>query len=366
MIRIGLIINPIAGMGGRVGLKGTDGLANLAKSLGARPQAGNKVIRMLAQIPADSGVSLLTPPGKMGEEAAKTAGFNVTVLDMSVTGDTTGDDTRDAATLMIQAGVDLLVFAGGDGTARDVYRAVGEDLPVLGIPAGVKIHSPVFAQTPEAAGRVVHDVVRGRGSRSSLREVLDIDEALYRNGQVQTRLYGYLLVPESKQIQGRKAGTSLGERAAQNQICLDYLDRMKPDAVYLIGPGTTTRPVMENLGLEHSLLGVDVIENQKLIAKDVSEQELLELTKSRKVNIFITPIGGQGYLFGRGNHQISPEVIQQAGKDNIKVGATMEKIGSLQGAPFLLDTGCPETDKMLTGYTRVITGYRQEMIYPIA
>ncbi|MCG8635312.1 MAG: ATP-NAD kinase family protein [Desulfobacterales bacterium] len=381
MIRIGLIINPVAGMGGRVGLKGTDGLAEKARALGALPLAPGKAARALRALSErldknrGESIRILAPPGEMGGAVARDCGFDVEVLEMpgksgvNTSGTdlivTDASDTREAAKHLKEMKVDLLLFAGGDGTARDVCAAVGENLTVMGIPAGVKIHSPVFARTPETAGELAAEVIAGKVRGHCQQEVLDIDEGAYRSGRVQTRLYGYLRLPRTAGIQSRKAGTPVSEASAQNLIALDYIDAMEDGVIYLIGPGSTTRPVMANLGLDHTLLGVDVIQDKALISSDASERELLDITRGREARIFITPIGGQGYLFGRGNHQFSPELIQQVGKGNIRVGATLEKIGSLRGQPFLVDTGDPDTDRMLAGYTRVITGYRQEMMYPI-
>ncbi|WDP87790.1 MAG: ATP-NAD kinase family protein [Desulfobacter sp.] len=366
MIRIGLIINPIAGMGGRVGLKGTDGLAEKAKALGGSALAPEKTARALAGLAGIKGVCILTPPGKMGEDAANGAGLDTRVLDMPLQETTTGEDTRAAAALLLDKKIDLLLFAGGDGTARDICSAVGEALPVLGIPAGVKIHSPVFSRTPEAAGFLVRDFIQGGLKDFRLGEVLDIAEASYRQGRVKTKLYGYLKVPLAGRVQARKSGTPMGEAGAQNLIGLDFIDAMEKDTIYIIGPGTTTRPVMTNLHLDHTLLGVDLVQNRSLLVKDASEKEIFNIIKDAKIKIFITPIGGQGYLFGRGNHQISPRIIRQAGKENICVGATLQKIALLRGQPFFVDTGDLSTDQMLAGYIRVITGVRQEMIYPVA
>ncbi len=366
MATLGLIINPIAGMGGRVGLKGTDGLEQKARELGAVPLAPGKAQRALSVLAGSGDILLLAPSGQMGENMARTQGLDVKVLDMDIQGVTTSDHTRTAAKKLLALGVDLILFTGGDGTARDICGAVGENLPVIGIPAGVKIHSPVFARTPEAAGELARDFALGKKLDICQQEVLDIDEEAYRLGQVNTRLYGYLSVPRANRMQGRKAGSPISEAAGQNLIALDYVDAMERDVIYLIGPGSTTRPVMSNLGLSHSLLGVDVVQNKKLLRLDAAEKEVLEMTRGARIKIFITPIGGQGYLFGRGNHQISPQIIQRAGKENIRVGATLLKIGTLQGRPFLVDTGDLSTDRMLAGYTRVITGYRREMVYPVA
>lgn len=373
-MKLGFIINPIAGLGGRVGLKGTDGMVETAIAMGARPLAPQKAARALAGLKKSrsgkdpqekDGVLILTPPGSMGETIARAAGVDLQVVDMPRAAKT-GEDTI-AAAIKIQAlGADLLLFVGGDGTARDVCAALGESLPVIGVPAGVKIHSPVFATTPETAGELAQLFLNKTSCRVCEQEVLDIDEDAYRKGRVSTKLYGYLQVPdEGRRIQNRKSGTPLSQRASQNLISLDMIDAMEPDIFYLVGPGSTTRPILSNLNLAHSLLGVDVVQNRQLVKKDASEKQILEIIKDHPVKIMITPIGGQGYLFGRGNHQISPKVIQRAGKENIRVGATLEKIGTFRGEPFLVDTGDPETDRMLKGYIRVVTGYRQEMIYPV-
>ena len=375
MKRLGLIVNPIAGLGGRVGLKGTDGLAQKALDLGAKPQAGARAVRALAALVGalDGEWELVTAPGPMGETAAQKAGISPRVIARgpsgtrdSAPGETQARDSREAARAMAEMGVDLLLFAGGDGTARDICAAVGTPLPCLGIPAGVKIHSPVFARSPEAAGELAGLCLTGEIRSFPEQEVLDIDEQAYRDGRVTTRLFGYLSVPESgTRTQGRKAGTPLSERAAQNLISLAIVDQMEEDQVYLVGPGTTLRPVMEQLGLENSLLGVDAVCNGKLLGRDLGEKQILELVAGRRFKIVVTPIGGQGYLFGRGNHQFSPEILRQAGRENLMVGATLQKVGSLRGEGFLVDTGDPAVDEELRGYIRVITGYRQEMIHPI-
>lgn len=370
-MKLGFIINPIAGLGGRVGLKGTDGMADKAIAMGAVPRAGAKALRaLIALVSARGGkgtsVNLLTPPGAMGEEAARAAGLDCQVVKVSGGAETCAQDTMSAALHMKTLGAELIIFAGGDGTARDMCTALGESLPVIGIPAGVKIHSPVFARTPEAAGRLAFEFLEAKGRASVLQEVLDIDEGAYRRGRVSTRLYGYLPVPRSQgAMQGRKAGTPLGERAGQNLIGLDMIDAMEYDVIFIVGPGSTMAPVMANLGLPNSLLGVDLVQNRKLLVKDAGEAQILEALENQTGKILVTPIGGQGYIFGRGNHQISPRVIQAVGKENIRVGATLEKIGSLQGRPLLVDTGDRKTDRELSGYIRVVTGYRREMIYPV-
>ncbi len=367
MKKLGLIVNPIAGMGGSVGLKGTDGVWEKALALGALPQSlmrAEKTMEELLEIKED--VEILTCSGNMGGDTALSLGFAFKVVYKQKESMSSGGDTFAAAVIMLKEKVDLILFAGGDGTARDIYNAVGDKTIVVGIPAGVKIHSPVYAQNPKKAGELAKLYLTDKITKLEEVEVLDIDEDAYRKGQVITSLYGYLKIPfEKKYVQSRKAGTPISEKTNQNIISLEIIDNMEKDVYYIIGPGTTTRPIMENLNLPNTLLGIDIILNKNLIANDVAEKKLLEITKDNKSKLIITPIGGQGYLFGRGNQQISPEVLKNVGKNNIIVIATKQKISELHGNPFLTDTGDEYTDRMLSGYTKVITGYKEAMMYPI-
>lgn len=368
MKKVGLIINPIAGMGGRVGLKGTDGVADKAIKLGALPMAPERAKRALGPLKEISKeIEMLTCSGDMGERQAKECGFKVRVVTASNRTLTTSQDTVAAAKEMLKENVDLILFAGGDGTARDIYNAVEGAVVVIGVPAGVKIHSPVYAQTPLRAGELAMLYLKERVKLVKEVEVLDIDEDAYRKGTVKTRLYGYLNIPfEKKYMQNRKAGTPLSEKAAQNAISLDIIDNMENDTLYIIGPGSTTRPIMQNLNLPFTLLGVDLVYNKKIVSLDATEKDLLKYISSNKCKMVITPIGGQGYLFGRGNQQISSEVIKHVGKENIIVAATKEKISNLSGKAFLVDTGDIKTDEMLRGYIKVTTGYKEKMIYKIS
>jgi predicted polyphosphate/ATP-dependent NAD kinase len=123
---------------------------------------------------------------------------------------------------------------------------------------------------------------------------------------------------------------------------------------------------MKKLGLENTLLGVDLVLNGKLLAADVNEMQVLELIEGKKAKIIVTVIGGQGYIFGRGNQQISADVIRQVGKENIIIVATQEKVLSLENGCLLADTGDEEVNMMLNGYIRILTGYREELIYPLS
>jgi predicted polyphosphate/ATP-dependent NAD kinase len=367
--KLGLIINPIAGMGGSVGLKGTDGTDILSKALelGARPRSSQRAEKTLKQlIPDRSELDIYSGYGDMGEKVAMACGFQPKLVGSTAGQQTTAKDTQAAAIAMIEAGVDLLLFAGGDGTARDIFSAVGDRLTVLGIPTGVKMHSAVYACNPLRAGELAAAFLSGRVKQIRSAEVMDIDEEKYRSGAVTAMLYGYLKIPfESRYVQRMKAPSPTGERVNQEAIAADIIASMSPQVIYLIGPGTTTSPFMEALGLDFTLLGVDAVQDGKLIGKDLNEKKILEILGDYPTKLIVTPIGGQGYLFGRGNQQLSPAVIQRVGIENIIVVATQNKINSLSGRPFLVDTSDDALNRQLCGFTRVVAGYHRRAVYKI-
>jgi predicted polyphosphate/ATP-dependent NAD kinase len=376
--KLGLIVNPIAGIGGRVGLKGSDGaeIQRRALALGAVPRSLNRAIRALERLRSVDGLEVVTYPGEMGEDAAIACGFAPTIIGRIVPGETAREDTLSAAREMLELGVDLLFFAGGDGTARDIYNAIGERMVVLGIPAGVKIHSAVYGTNPMSAGDLATSYLEGRTSALREAEVMDVDEEAFRQGFVSAKLYGYLKVPFQRTwLQGRKAPSSPREETAMAAIAVDVVSGMADGWLYVIGPGTTTRAITARLGLAKTLVGVDVIRVERregeeawsgeLVAADVNESQLLALLEGRKARIVVTPIGGQGYIFGRGNQQISPDVIRIVGKDNVIVVSTSSKIHSLGGRPLRVDTGDRAVDEMLSGYVRVTTGTNEQLVYRV-
>ena len=366
---IGLIVNPVAGMGGRVGLKGTDGIdvLNKAKRLGATPQSPQRAIEALRVIKnIGDEIELFTCPQEMGENEARACGFSPVIIKSIKSRETTSDDTQRAAREMKKLGVDLLLFAGGDGTARDVCSAVGQEITVLGIPAGVKMHSGVYALTPRHAGDAAVMFLKGTLSRVKEAEVMDIDEEAFRIGIVTARLYGYLKIPDERRfIQSVKSGGIQGEKEITQGIAADLLESMEADCLYIFGPGTTTRDILIHLGLEKTLLGVDAVLNKRLVGVDVNEGQLARLIDGRKAKIVITVIGGQGYIFGRGNQQISPEIIKKVGKENIVIVASKEKLSTLHGGHLLVDTGDEDVDKGLYGYWRVLTGFNDYVMYKV-
>ncbi len=361
--KIGLVVNPIAGMGGAVGLKGTDGKTTLnrALSLGAKPVSPVRAEAFLSELsPFKAYIKLVVGAAIMGEDEARRCGFEYTVVGEKKE-ETEGKDTQAAARYIKDSGVELLVFCGGDGTARDILAAVDEELPVLGVPTGVKMHSTVFAVTPAAAARVV---VRFLGDVLPLREaeVMDIDETAFREDRLSAKLYGYVLTPyEPNLIQESKLSSPMTEDEIRNQaaIAVYIIENMEPDVVYVVGPGTTTRTIGDLLDEKKTILGVDLFYNKKIFAKDVNEKQILEHIKDKAARIIVTPIGGQGFIFGRGNQQISAKVIQQVGLDNIVVIATANKLRSLKR--LRVDTGDPAMDNALRAHTfRVVSDYKTE------
>jgi predicted polyphosphate/ATP-dependent NAD kinase len=305
---------------------------------------------------------LLTYPGPMGENEARECGLRPTVLGEIDPAHTTTEDTKRAACELLARGVDLLLFAGGDGTARDIYDVVATRAPVVGIPTGCKIHSGVFAASPVAAGELARLFLEGRVRATAELEVLDIDEDAFRLGEVKARLYGFLRVPDERRLtQGAKAGGhGLTSEANIAAIAERLVEDMRPGRLAIIGSGTTPRGVMDRLGLPHTLLGIDVVRDGALVARDAGERELLDLlAQNAEAELIVTPIGGQGYIFGRGNQQLSPAVIRRVGLGGVKVVATTQKLLALPGQRIRADTGDVELDQLLRGPRRVITGYRE-------
>lgn len=369
-VKVGLIINPIAGIGGRVGLKGSDGreIQRRALAMGAEPHAGERAAEALGRLlPLKEQMDLFTAPEEMGEAVAKECGFEPTVVGEIQSGNTTASDTKAAARQMRALRMDLILFAGGDGTARDIYAAVDAALPALGIPAGVKIHSGVFAINPRGAGDLAAMVVRGAISSYREAEVMDIDERAFREGRVSAQLYGYLKIPAARRlVQAQKAARPQGEEESLAAIAADVVEnRLQAGVTYLVGPGTTTRAIADALGLPKTLLGVDVLRDGEWVAMDQNAGQLLEIVAAGPAEIIVTPIGGQGYVFGRGNQQISPQVIREVGKEGIIVVSTPGKLQALEGRPLLVDSGDPWVDEMLRGYVRVVTGYRRQTVYRV-
>ncbi|WP_136057600.1 ATP-NAD kinase family protein [Microbacterium sp. K22] len=453
---IGLVVNPVAGVGGPAGLAGSDGadVQRLALARGARSRVQERaVIALTTLAERHPGLVVATVAGRMGADAVRAAGLVPRVLcsppaalpavlpaappaalpavlpaalpavlpavqaspsarlgaertaysreehvrsagsralggeaeaqpeadaDADADARTDAGDTSRAVAALVAAGVDLILVVGGDGTLRDAVAGLGAADPacmpepgaqlpaVLGIPAGVKMYSPVFAVSPRAAGAIAADWVDRGGLPTDDREVLDIDEVAMRRARVEPTLYGMLRVPyRAGRTQARKAPTPATEAAAVDAAARGAVARMRPGVRYLLGPGGTTAEIARRLGVEGSPLGVDVVLDGAVIVRGASEHELLAEVARGPAQAVITVIGGQGFLLGRGNQQLSAAVVRALGHDPLLVVAPEQKLIDLHGRPLLVDTGDPELDARLAGHVRIVTGVGTSSLYPV-
>jgi predicted polyphosphate/ATP-dependent NAD kinase len=346
-------------------LKGTDGeMYRKAVEMGAEPVTPTRTRDLLTHIKHRDDVSLLVAPGEMGEQHIK--GFNVPFVVVGEIGpETSADDTKRIAGEMLDRGIELLIFVGGDGTARDVYDAFGSRVPVVGVPSGVKVFSSAFALSARAAAQMVDAFIEG--TEVTEEEVLDIDEDAFRGDRLASKLYGYLLVPEVRRLlQPGKAASNISKTSVQSkqEIAAYVVEGMDPETLYLLGPGTTLRSITDEMGLAKTLLGVDAVHARALVGKDLNESGILALLERYgKCKIIVTPIGGNGFILGRGSKQFTPQVIRQVGAENITVVGTRDKVSQLDC--LRVDTGDFELDEMLSGYTKVTVGYRERMVVEV-
>lgn len=365
---LGLIINPVAGIGGPAGLAGSDGEAVQARA-GERGAASRSAERALAALgvvaSAVPGARVLTAAGSMGADAARAAGLEPVVV--AHPGDPThAADTTTAARALAEAGASLVLFVGGDGTARDVAAGLGTDTAALGIPAGVKMYSPVFAVSPRAAGAVAAAWLGEGGLPVHAQEVLDVDEEALHRARVEPRLFGTLAVPfRPGRTQARKAATPADEHAAVEAAARGAASVLRTGVRYLLGPGGTMAELARQLGVATTPLGVDVVLDGQCVRSGASEEELLAEIARGRAKAVVTVIGGQGFLLGRGNQQLSARVIRALGDDPLLVVAPEQKLIDLGGRPLLVDTGDAEVDARLAGFIRVITGPSTTSIYPV-
>ncbi|GAA6134282.1 ATP-NAD kinase family protein [Oceaniserpentilla sp. 4NH20-0058] len=367
MFKLGLIINPLAGLGGSVALKGSDNMAEQALSMGAVAKAGLRTSTALSVLEdLKPQIQVFTCANEMGASVLEVMDWSHKVV-YEPAGHTSADDTKNAALKLKELGMDLIVFAGGDGTARDVCSVIEDACPVLGIPAGVKIHSGVYGITPSASGEVIRLLVTGQLVDLRTQDVRDIDEDAFRNNQVKAKLYGEMLVPQAGQfVQSVKQGGIEQEELVLDDLAAYLTSELEPDVLYLVGSGKTTQHFMEYLHLPNTLLGVDAMVNEHVIAQDLNEQSILELlSQYSQAKIIVSVIGGQGHVFGRGNQQLSSDVIKKVGRENLMILSTKTKLSHLEGRPLIADTSDVELDKALAGHIEVITGYQDKVLYPI-
>lgn len=371
MKKIGFLINPVAGLGGLAGMKGSDdyqGQEN-ALSLGYQKTASGRGEVCLRQICKEQNYVVLTPPGEMGETALGNAGIPcevVTVEGAEQSASTTREDTIAYACLLKEKRVDLLVFCGGDGTARDIYEAVGGEFPVLGVPAGVKMYSACYAVNPWQAGELLRDYIRGKKLPFAPREVMDIDEAYISQASVSPALYGFLnVLGDGVRLQRAKEAGG-GNEDETERLAMEILSEIESDTLYIIGPGGTTFQIKKKMCGYGTLRGVDIVKNGRILKKDADEKSIYALLEQEeKAKIIVTCIGGNGFLFGRGNQQISPRIIKRVKKENIQVAVTMQKLAGLETRPMLVDTGDVETDRYLSGYYKIQFNAQESALYKV-
>jgi len=377
MARIGFLINPIAGMGGRVGLKGTDGVAEEAARRGASPSANERarealreLKRLIDGLSSPPALEWLTASGDMGADALSSTGFAAKLLLHRASAQSSAEDTRRLVAAFMAAKVDLILFCGGDGTARDICAIAGDTVPILGIPAGVKMYSGVFGTTPVTTARILaRYLLKEIGLATT--EIVDLDEDSYRRDEWAVRLYMSARTPSEPSYTPTAKAIIAGadEDAVKSDIAAQLRDDIAshPDMLYLLGPGSTLQAIGRALSVEKTLLGIDAVAGGMLVGSDLSERQILDLLARYPVRkLVLSPIGAQGFIFGRGNQQLSPAVIQLIGADNIVVVATPAK---LVRTPFLrVDTGDEALDEALISrkFLPVIVGYQHIRLVKVA
>lgn len=365
--KLGLIINPIAGMGGTVGLKGTDGSSVLKKAikLGAKPNATNRTKELLIELESiKSKIKFITCPGDMGENVLKELNFeyelitNPLFIETPKLFETSEEHSIIAAEIMKNyKDMKLVVFVGGDGTARDILRAIKMDIPCLGVPAGVKIYSGVFALNPKIASSLIMQFLWGEIPLKES-EVLDIDEDSFRDGKLVSKLFGYMLTPFAPDFSQRaKMGSPDSDLNNQERIAKRIIETLENDVYYLLGPGTTIKAITDQLNVKKTVLGVDLLLNKEIIKLDLNESQLLSSIQGKNAKIIVSPIGRQGFIFGRGNLQLSPQVLRKIGTKNIIVILTKNKIQNIPNQILRLDTRSTELDEEMRGFYKVILDY---------
>jgi predicted polyphosphate/ATP-dependent NAD kinase len=373
-MRIGFILNPYAGVGGAMAMKGSDDVdVDTLLANGGQCLSSQRAFIALQNL-VDEDIQWLTVPAQMGADILDHYNIEYEIVGELNNVSTTANDTERLVTELVHSSIDLLLFVGGDGTARNIVNALANankpEQLTLGIPAGVKMHSGVFAVSPQAANRVLQLFLDQEVVSTAMQEVRDIDEDALRAGQLNSRFYGELLSPnDSRYVQQIKNTQLQNDEEVQAEIAASIVDTMEADTLYIIGCGTTPKAVMDELGLPNSLLGIDVVLGRQLIASDVTAPELehlLEQHPYHPVKLLITAIGGQGHIIGRGNQQLSIAVLKRVGKAQTHILITPNKLAALEKRPLLIDSGNPALDKQWAGWVNLHTGYQQTSVYPLS
>ena len=374
VLKIGFVINPIAGMGGKVGLKGTDGVLNQALKLGAKPVAVDKanetIKRFISYYSKKDEIKWFTCSGKMGGEILKKAGLeNIEIVYSPPSKMTSSNDTKNACKKFLEKNVDLVLFCGGDGTARDIFEIVKNKIPIHGIPSGVKMHSGVFGITANASAKMLYEYV-DKSLTVGDAEIMDLDEEKYRKGIWNIRLFGIakgIVEPTYIQV-GKSTFESVSDDEIKDELSDHIIDEIEKnkDVLYLFGSGGTIDYIAKKIGVKNTLLGIDAVYNKKLISKDLNEEGILRLlSKYKKAKVILSPIGAQGFILGRGNLQLSSKAIKKIGLDNIIIVSTPAKLAS---TPVIrVDTGDKKLDDMFAKkeFIMVVIGYRLSRVVKI-
>ena len=378
MVRLGLLVNPDAGLGGRLGLKGSDGQAEIARSRGAQDRSGPRMRAMLDHLITISkenldGIQWYVSKGRMGTDWISPAISSLEVIHSS-SSSTDANDTSQLVGSMIGSDIDLLVYAGGDGTTRDVVAALSEygspELPIIGVPTGVKMHSGCFASSPKAAAEVLSAWLEGDLLLSST-EVLDLDGDLYRQGKWVVKLYAEAITPASPRwMQGSKMRV---EASGEEEIIQGLADHVREtlidDRMMIVwGSGGTLRTIGGILGFELNTLGIDITVGGNIIGSDLNENEILSALKEHQgdVILLLSPMGGQGFLIGRGNLQLSPDVLRIIGVNRVLGIVTPAKMLTLRS--LRIETGDSEMDQRFSEkkYLKVLQGYRTTRVLKVS
>tara|TARA_B100000945_G_scaffold318471_1_gene323377 strand:- start:9 stop:1148 length:1140 start_codon:yes stop_codon:yes gene_type:complete len=377
MTRIGLLVNPDAGIGGRLGLKGSDGQAEYARSQGAEDRAGPRVRDALAHFTRlrkdTSDLQWVTSEGRMGSEwIGSEIGIISTVHQSS--GLTSAEDTAGLVQTLLDAEIDLLVYGGGDGTTRDIVATLEKagrgSLPLIGVPCGVKMYSGCFAASPKAAAEVLSAWLDGELLVANT-EVLDLDEKIFREGRWVVRMYAEAMTPASPRwMQGTKQRV---EASGEEEIVEGLADHIREilmvdNHLIIWGSGGTLRTIGEMVRMNPTALGIDASIGSKQIGTDLNESDLLKLLSEHEgeVTILLSPMGGQGFLIGRGNLQLSPEVLRTAGIDSVLGICTPAKLLTVRR--LRIETGDSDLDAEFAGkrYMKVLQGYRTTRVLPVS
>ena len=375
MTLVGIIVNPDAGLGGKLGFKGSDGRAEQARREGAVDRSGPRMAETFQRYIeiANEDVEFVTCEGRMGSNWLSNYGGKISIIDGAEP--STFRDTKSAVEKMTDMGIDLLLYSGGDGTTRDIISALKdiqkEEIPLIGVPSGVKMHSGCFAASPQAAAEVLHSWICGDLLVSST-EVMDLDEEAYLKGQWKVKLYAEAMTPSAPRwMQGAKQRVQAADESEIIEGIAEHIGEMMeedPNLMIIWGSGGTLRRMAKHLGIDKTVLGIDIIMGGGILSEDVNERELLDNLSSHdgKSIILLSPMGGQGFLIGRGNLQISPEVILQVGIDGILGIATPAKLLTINA--LRIDSGDNQLDDDFRAkkYLKVLQGYRTTRLLKIA